>query len=79
MILKRRARVELADTFMCMDGVDALKLLRATRASLHERAEGLLGSCVFVEESLVFSISLFRALAHVFVLSICLQVDLLDI
>lgn len=49
--LKRRARVELADIYICMDGVDASKLLRATRTVLYERTEGLLGICLLVDES----------------------------
>jgi len=54
--LKRCARVSMTESFACVDGVDAPKLLRATRGLLHERAEGVLGSCVFVEESWTCSV-----------------------
>lgn len=47
---KRRARMEVEDSFVCADGVDVVKLLRASRAVLLERA-AMLHANALVDET----------------------------
>jgi len=49
-VLKKRARVELHDRFVCDAGVEAAILIRATRSSLQEQVDGIFGPCALVDE-----------------------------